>query len=72
MQLTVELSDGKLLSELVDALKRSGCRAQKTSHSACHVVHPLASDENEALLEVAFFIRSWQLRYPGVGATLRA
>jgi hypothetical protein len=70
MQMQVEITDGNLLAELVDALTRSGCRADPTNRRACRVVHPLASSENEALLEVAFFVRAWQLRHPGVGATV--
>jgi hypothetical protein len=72
MPMKVEITDGNLLTELVDSLKRSGCRADPTTDSACHVVHPLASTENEALLEVAFFVRAWQLRHPGVGASVTA
>ena len=66
----VEITDGKLLTELVDALMRSGCRANPTTRSACDVVHPLASSEHEALLEIAFFVRAWQLHHPGVEATV--
>ncbi len=66
----VEITDAKLLTDLVDALKRGGCRADRTTRRACRVVHPLASSDSEALLEVAFFVRAWQLRHPGVGATV--
>jgi hypothetical protein len=68
--MTVEITDGSLLTELVSALTRSGCRANPTTRNACRVVHPLASSEDEAVLEVAFFVRAWQLRHPSVGATL--
>jgi hypothetical protein len=71
MPMRIEISDRNLLAELVDALKGSGCRAHATTASACSVVHPLATTENEALLEVAFFVRAWQLGHPGVVATVR-
>ena len=70
MPMTVEINDGALLKDLMDALARSGCRAQRTADRACHVIHPLASSKAEAMLEVAFFLRAWELRHPGFAATL--
>ena len=70
MPMTVEITDGQLLADLIDALSRGGCRAQRATQRACKVVHPLASNEQEARLELAFFIRAWQLRHPGVGASI--
>lgn len=70
MPMKVELSDAKLLAELADALTRSGCRADPTTRRACEVDHPLATSEHEALLEVAFFVRAWQLSHPDVSATV--
>ena len=72
MPMRVEISDRSLLAELVDALNGSGCRVDRTTARTCHVVHPLAASENEALLEVAFFVRAWQLGHPGVAATVKA
>jgi hypothetical protein len=68
--MTVEIDDGTLLGDLIDALTRGGCHADRTADRACRVVHPLASTKDEAVLEVAFFLRAWQLRHPGVAATL--
>jgi hypothetical protein len=70
MPMKVEITDGNLLADLVDALRRGGCRASRETKASCRVVHPLASNENEALLEVAFFVRAWQLHHPSVGATV--
>jgi hypothetical protein len=70
MPMTVEITDGDLLADLMDALKRSGCPADRTGSRAFRVTHPLAATQDEAVLEVAFFLRAWQLRHPGVGATL--
>jgi hypothetical protein len=72
MPMTVEITDGALLAELIDAFARGGCRADRTTERACHVDHPLATSKAEAALEVAFFLRAWQLRHPGVAATLTA
>ena len=70
MPMKVEITDANLLTELVEALRRGGCRASLATEESCHVVHPLASSDSEALLEIAFFVRSWQLRHPSVGATV--
>jgi hypothetical protein len=70
MAMTVQITCGELLSDLIDAFARSGCVANRTAATSCQIVHPLASDQREAWLEVAFFLRAWQLRHPGVGAEL--
>ena len=70
MPMRVEITDANLLTDLVEALRHGGCRANLATKESCDVVHPLASSESEALLEVAFFVRSWQLRHPSVGATV--
>jgi hypothetical protein len=71
MSITVEITCGELLTDLMDAFARSGCLAHRAGATACRVLHPLASNEREAWLEVAFFTRAWELAHPGVGATLR-
>lgn len=68
----VEISDGELLSDLMNAFTRSGCIANRATGRTCQVIHPLASSDDEALLEVAFFLRAWQLRHPKVGARIAA
>lgn len=70
MAITVEITCGELLTDLIEALARGGCHAKRTAATACRVVHPLATSDQEAWLEVAFFLRAWQLAHPGVGATL--
>jgi hypothetical protein len=70
MAMTVEITDSDLLTDLMNAFARSGCIANRATGRACRVIHPLASNAEEALLEVAFFIRAWQLRHPDVGAKL--
>jgi hypothetical protein len=44
----------------------------RTAADACRVTHPFATSDSEALLEVAFFVRAWQLGYPHVGTTIAA
>lgn len=72
MAVTVEITDEALLTDLMRALARSGCRVDRMAKSACRVIHPLATNEDEALLEVAFFLRAWQLGHPDVGTTIAA
>ena len=70
--MTVEISDEALLTDLMRAFARSGCHVDRTADSACRVVHPVATNQNEALPEVAFFVRAWQLGHPDVGTTIAA
>jgi hypothetical protein len=70
--MTVEITDAELLADLMNALTRSGCVADRATGRACRVAHPLASSEDEAVIEVAFFLRAWQLCHPNVGTRLVA
>jgi hypothetical protein len=69
MELTIEISCAALLPALIDAFTRGGCRVQRYAETSCRVVHS-AHDEAEARLEVAFFLRAWQLCHPGVDARI--
>jgi hypothetical protein len=70
MTMVVEITRGSLLPDLIDAFTRCGCLANRIAPGACRVVHPHARDRDEARLEIAFFLRAWQLRHPGVEATI--
>jgi hypothetical protein len=70
--MTVEITRPELLADLIEVLSRSGCPAIRTAATRCHVRHPAATSDVEARLEVAFFLRAWQLAHPGVTATLTA
>ena len=72
MAVMVEITDEGLLAELMTAFRRCGCRVDRMAAGACHVTHPFASSDAEALLEVAFFVRAWQLGYPHVRTTIAA
>jgi hypothetical protein len=69
MELTVEITSAALLPSLIDAFRRNGCEADRCAETSCRVVHR-GHDETEARLEVAFFVRAWQLRHPDVEATV--
>jgi hypothetical protein len=68
--ITVEITRSELLRDLIEAFVRSGCQATRTARDGCRVVHPEATSDREAQLEIAFFLRAWQLAHPGVGVTL--
>jgi hypothetical protein len=68
--MTVEITRADLLADLMETFSRSGCPATPTAATRCHVRHPAASSDREAWLEVAFFLRAWQLAHPGIAATL--
>jgi hypothetical protein len=67
MAIRVEITRADLMPRLMEALARSGCFVRGTSANTLDVVHPKAPDEREARLELAFFLRAWELDYPGAG-----
>jgi hypothetical protein len=68
--LTVHLNRAECVEDLVVALRRTGCRAHQTGPTACRVVHASALDEQEARVEVAFFLRAWESAQPDARASL--
>jgi hypothetical protein len=70
MALKLELTDERLLAELMSTLARNGCLTHRIGPRVCQVVYPLATDTREAWLEVGFFVRAWQALHPGVEAVL--
>jgi len=65
MALKLELSDERLLGELMNALARHGCLADRVAPNACRIVYPRAWTAREAQL-----VRAWQANHPGVQAVL--
>jgi len=61
--LTVNVNRPELVNDLVHALQRSGCRVRRTGPWSCAVEHLEAMDEDEARVEVTFFLRAWQTRH---------
>ena len=70
MVLKIRIGDPALLPELISALAHSDCIAQRVGSDACRVVHVFAGHAEEALTELAFFVRAWQLAHPGVSAVV--
>jgi len=66
----LELSDEKLLGELMGVLAGHGCRADQIAPNVCRIVYPRAWTARDARLELPFFVRAWQVNHPGVRAVL--
>lgn len=62
----VQISDSRCLGTLIDDLVRGGCLPAKVDDETVEVVHPAASDADEAWTELRFFLRAWQSRHPQV------
>ncbi len=68
--MVVEITQPALLPDLISGLERSGCAADRVAPSACRVSDLDAADAKEGRLELAFFVRAWQLGHPGVEVTI--
>jgi len=68
--MVVEITQPALLPDLISGLERSGCAADRVAPSACRVRDLDAADAKEGRLELAFFVRAWQLGHPGVEVTI--
>jgi imidazoleglycerol phosphate synthase glutamine amidotransferase subunit HisH len=70
--LVVDLNRPDLLDDLVASLSRNGCSVRRLGWRSCAVEHAEATDDAEARVEVAFFVRAWQTRHRNARALLRA
>ena len=68
--LTVHVNQAELVEDLVSSFRRSGYTAQRTGPWTCAVEHGDAVDEQEARVEVMFFLRAWGARLDGAQASL--
>ena len=70
MPLQVRLSEPAQLPDLVDSFLRNECIAYAVADDSCVVIHVHANHADEALREVSFFVRAWQLGHPGIAAVI--
>ena len=71
----VRINNPAWADELVEALNRGDCAAVRTGVDTLEVVFTSLEGEDDvrqAGLELVFFLRAWQARYPGVEAILVA
>jgi hypothetical protein len=66
----VQVSEPRLLPQLVDSLLRSDCVATRVDDRTFEVLHADAHDEHEARVELLFFLRAWANGHPDVRAEL--
>ena len=68
--LRIQVNDTSLLDELRGALGDAECSTAQLSEDTLLVTQPLAVDEAEARLELAFFLKAWEAHRPGAEAEL--
>jgi hypothetical protein len=71
MRLTV--SDSAAIPELLAALRRGQCVADRGEHASVEVAFPWATtlwEAQQAIVELAFFARAWEAAHPGVSIHL--
>jgi hypothetical protein len=66
------LSDPAQLEELRAALGKAECVSVPVSKDTLLVLHPLEVSEKEATTEIAFFVKAWCSRRPGLSVELAA
>ena len=66
MSLRVRLSHPAFIADLIDSLSRGDCLPSQLTDDTCLVWHPYARDDQEARIELRFFLKAWQARHPGV------
>jgi hypothetical protein len=72
MRLTV--SDPAAIPDLLAALRRADCAADRAAGGVDVVVPWVATldDAHQALVELTFFARTWELSHPGLSVALEA
>ena len=68
----VRISEPRLLDELMSALLHNRCVTHQVRGDSFAVIYVDASDADEALRELKFFVDAWRLGHPGVSARLSA
>jgi hypothetical protein len=63
-------NDPDVLGDLREALADADCSVTQVGEDTLLVTSPLAVDEDEARLELAFFLRAWQAKTPGAEVEL--
>jgi hypothetical protein len=65
-------NDPDVLHELRQALADADCSVAQDGEDTLLVTHPLAFDEAEARIELAFFLEAWRATRPDVEVELLA
>jgi hypothetical protein len=66
----IEISNPRLLQDLLDFLRRAECVAEQTGRNRLEVYVPRAPTEEAGRREVELYLATWRARHPGVGTDL--
>lgn len=66
----VQVSDPRLLHDLLSYLRDCGCVAEQASPNEAHVSLPAALGEREARMELGVYVTAWRIRHEGVTADI--
>ncbi len=66
----IRLNDAAALEELRSTLAASDYSTARVDAATLLVTHPLSIDEDEARIELAFYLKAWAITHPGVEAEL--
>ena len=66
----IRIADPALRRDLLASLDEGNCSAVQLPDGTFEVVHRQASNQREAQLELAFFVRAWQAKHPYAAAEL--
>jgi hypothetical protein len=66
----IRVNRPEVIMELVDHLRGGGLRTVLVGSEACRVVDLGAREEQQAGIELGFFLRAWQAANPGVDISL--
>lgn len=66
MSLRIRISHPTAIDDLIESLARGDCVPSRVADDTWQVWHPYARDDQEARVELRFFLRAWQRRHPGV------
>jgi hypothetical protein len=62
----VQLSEPKLLRDLIAYLRGCGCVAEQASASEVEVFAPTTASERAARMEIGAYLAAWRVRHEGV------
>jgi len=66
----IRLNDAAALEELRSTLAASDYSTARVDAATLLVTHPLSIDEEEARVELAFYLKAWANTHPGMEAEL--
>jgi hypothetical protein len=66
----VQLSEPKLLRDLIAYLRDCGCVAEQASPNEIEVFAPTTASEQAAQMEISAYLTAWRVQHEGVTAEI--